>query len=72
MSKNAKDPSQYTDKEKRLYHKQEANKAFKSGDFVKAMNHKEAYDRVTSRQNRWMSLSEGQRDAIVKDKQKGK
>ena len=57
----------FTDKQKRRYHHDEANKAFKQGNFVKAMNHKKAYDRVTKRQNAFMSKSANERNAIVKD-----
>jgi hypothetical protein len=58
-------PFKGTASERIEHHKNEANKAYKKGDYISARNHENAYNKARRQLGNFMRKSEGERNAIV-------
>ena len=79
MSKNSNKPAASAEEEKRptarermAYHREEANKAFETGDKVKAYGHLEGHRSAKNQLNWFMKKTPAERDAYVAEKAKKK
>ena len=58
-------PFNGTAKERIAHHKDAANAAYKSGNYISARNHEKAYNQASNQLNRFMRKDKSERDAIV-------
>ena len=59
------DDKRYTAKERAAYHREEANKAFKTDDKVKAYGHVKAYGRARDQLNWFMRKTPEEKAAFI-------